>query len=258
MRIGIIGYGNIGETLCGLIKDHLPDAELRVLVRPGRETPWATVTTAEELLVEPKPDLVVECAGHGAVSEVVPKCLNDGVDCVVASVGALSDDVLYNELKSAAERGGSRLILPAGALGGLDLLAALRPGGIERVRYEGRKPPAAWKGSPAEGLVDLDRLSTATPFFQGSARDAARDFPKNANVAAALALAGIGFDRTEVTLIADPQAQGNTHSYWVTAGAAEYEMTIAGKPSPGMARTSAATVYSLLREVLNRAGPIVV
>lgn len=260
MLVGIIGYGNIGRTLARMVQDdpELADVELRALVRPGRDADIPHVDNIKALLAEPRPDLVIECAGHPAVGEFVPACLEAGADTIVASVGALADKALEQSLVSAARTGGARMILPAGAIGGTDLLSALRPSGIKLVTYEGRKPPRAWKGSPAEDACDLDHLREETVFFEGTARQAARDYPKNANVAATLALAGLGLDKTRVLLVADPAAQGNSHKFIVRAGGADFEMLIHGKASPNNLRTSIATVYSLLREIKNRVGPVAV
>ena len=259
LRVGLIGYGSIGAALAQeIVEDPLLDGiALTVLVRPGRDMPLPTVHDTAAL-VAARPDLVIECAGHGAVGALVPDCLAAGIDTVVASIGALADTALHERLIATARDSGARLILPAGAIGGIDLLAALRPSDISSVTYEGRKPPAAWAGSPAEQACDLTRLTSATVFFEGSAREAALAYPKNANVAATLALAGTGFDDTRVQLIADPAAAGNTHSYTVTSGGADYRIEIIGKPSPRNPRTSMATVYSLWREVANRAGPVAI
>lgn len=256
MQIALIGYGNIGATLARLTAADaaLAAVSFRALLRLGRTADIAHTDDLDALLGL-RPDLVIECAGHGAVAAHVARCLAAGIDTIVTSVGALADDALHTRLLDAARQGKARLILPAGAIGGIDLLAALQPSGITAVSYEGRKPPAAWKGSPAERATDLDTLTNATTFFDGSARQAAADYPKNANVAATLALAGIGMDATRVQLIADPKATGNTHSYTVTAGGADMAVTITGKASPDNPRTSVATVYSLLREVRNRVGP---
>jgi len=150
------------------------------------------------------------------------------------------------------------MILPAGAVGGIDLLSALRPSGIKSLRYTGRKPPMAWTGTPAEGLLDLPSLTEPAVFFTGTARDAARLYPKNANVAATLALAGPGFEGTEVQLVADPTITRNVHEVAVTAGAGDFHIRIEGKPAPDNPKTSLATVYSLAREVLNRSREVAI
>jgi aspartate dehydrogenase len=273
MRLGIVGQGAIGQALVGLLAARLdrPLAARVLLVRPRQlaETEarlaGLDALAAERMAVaEPaallaaRPDLVVECAGHGAVEAAVAPALAAGIDCVVASVGALADPGLHARLVEAAASGGARLALSAGAVGGIDLLAALRTAGLTRVAYTGRKPPAAWRGTKAEAAVDLAALEAATIFFEGDAQAAARDYPKNANVAATVALAGLGFAATEVRLVADPAAAGNVHEIEVEAAAARFAIRIEGLPSPDNPRTSASTMHALAREVLNRIGPVAV
>ncbi|MDF1716991.1 MAG: aspartate dehydrogenase [Antarcticimicrobium sp.] len=267
MRLGLIGYGNIATTLLGLLeRTGLHPAHLSVLARPGNApavrarlaadaaalTRSATVVEDAAGLLRTAPDLVVECASHSAVAAHLPAILRAGVDVVQVSVGAMSDAALEADLRAAATEGGARIVLPAGAVGGIDLLAALAPAGGLEVIYRGSKPPRAWAGTPAEAVLDLDGLTERRVFFQGSAREAARDYPKNANVAATLALAGAGFEVTRVELIADPSAPGNVHSYEVRSPVANYRMEIENLPSAGNAKTSVSTVYSVLREVRNR------
>ena len=256
MHLGLIGFGNIGQGLLRVLaQEGATPARLTLLLRPGpdRALPGgAAVVHDAAALGAAGPDLVIECAGQGAVIAHVPTCLGAGCDTVVSSIGALADDALYADLRAAAKAGGARLILPAGAVGGIDLLAALRPSGITRLRYTGRKPPLAWAGTPAESALDLAALDAPAVFYTGTARAAARDYPKNANVAATLALAGPGFDATEVKLVADPTVTRNVHEVQVTAGAADFTIRIEGHPSPDNPKTSQATIYSLVREVLNR------
>ncbi len=261
-RVALIGFGAIGQTL----HRHLAAAGApiaAVLLRPGRSRPdelpaAATVVNAIGELLSLKPDLIVECAGHGAVDAHAETVLNTGVDLVVASVGALADEARFVRLRNAAERGGAALLIPAGAVGGLDLLAAARVAGLTRVTYTSRKPPKAWKGTPAERLVDLDGLTEATTFYTGEAGTAARDYPQNANVAAAVALAGVGFSATEVRLVADPAAPGNIHRIEAEGTFGRTEIDIAGRPLPDNPKTSMLAALSLVRAVLNRDAAIVV
>ena len=255
MHLGLIGYGNIARTLSEVLaREGAALSALTVLVRPTQAgvVPGARVVTDGADLIAARPDLVIECAGHSAVAGVVVPALRAGIESVIVSIGALADAELYAQVQAAARDGGTRVVLPAGAIGGVDLLSALRPSRITSVVYTSRKPPMAWRGTPAETLLDLPALTDASTFFTGNARDAALQYPKNANVAATLALAGLGFDETQVRMIADPQATRNIHEYSVTAGAADYTMRIQGNPSPDNPKTSVATVYSVAREVLNR------
>ncbi|SMH38206.1 aspartate dehydrogenase [Maritimibacter sp. HL-12] len=270
MHLGLIGYGNIGETLMDFLA--WPDApevgRVTVLVRAGRGGATATALAGHQLpvevvedtdaLVAARPDLVVEAAGHSGVSAHVPACLEAGIEVVVVSVGALADDTLAARLDAAARKGGARYILPAGAVGGIDLVSALAAAGEVNLTYRGTKPPAAWAGTPAEQALDLAGLSAAETFFTGTAREAATAYPKNANVAATLALAGPGLDATRVELVADPAAPGNLHGYELVSPAARVRVDIENLPSAGNVKTSVATIYSVLREIRNRVGPRVI
>ena len=124
--------------------------------------------------------------------------------------------------------------------------------------YRSRKPPAAWRGSPAEDLCDLAGLSEPTTFFSGNARTAARDNPNNANVAATVALAGVGFEATRVELCADPGATGNIHEIDASGAAGDFRLELLGHPAPGNPRTSKLTAMSVVRVLANQAGPIVI
>lgn len=270
MRLGLIGYGTIATTLIDLMRQTLaPVDHLAVLCRPGREAEVraaladaparaTSVVTDAAGLIKAGCDLVVECAGHSAVSSHISDVLRAGVDVVVVSVGALADVGLHDDLIAAAQQGGARLILPAGAVGGIDLLAALGASGDVAVTYRGVKPPAAWVGTAAEDSIDLATLTQAATFFTGTAREAAQTYPKNANVAATLALAGAGFETTRVELVADPAAPGNVHQYSVTSKLTRVTMRIENQPSGGNVKTSVTTVWSVLREIRNRLGPVAI
>jgi aspartate dehydrogenase len=264
MHLGLIGYGNIARALLGVLaREGAGPARLSVLCRAVSagavrasvaqdfHGPCDVVTDCGSLIAA-RPDLVVECAGQSAVAAHVPAVLRAGIETVIVSIGALADPALLAAVEAAAQAGGARVVLPGGAMGGIDLLSALRPSGITSVVYTGRKPPLAWSGTPAEALLELSALTEPATFFTGNARDAATLYPKNANVAATLALAGIGFEATQVRLVADPGVRRNIHDVAVTAGAADYTIRIEGHPSPDNPKTSATTALSVAREVMNR------
>lgn len=250
MHIALIGFGSIGRELYARFAES-EGVTLSALTRSPiiDAPPELQQVHSLNALLDGHPDLVVECAGQGAVREFGSSVLETGTPLLIASVGALSDPTLENELQGAATSGRTRLILPSGAIGGLDLLRAVSADGDTTVSYIGTKPPAAWKGTAAEDRVNLDTLEQPSEFFSGGGREAVRSFPKNANVVAALALAGPGFDRVKVSLVADPTVSGNSHRYQVTSPACSYDMTIIGAPSSGNAKTSLTTVLSIADEI---------
>ncbi|MFL6565053.1 MAG: aspartate dehydrogenase domain-containing protein, partial [Burkholderiales bacterium] len=147
---------------------------------------------------------------------------------------------------------------PAGAVGALDLLAAVRNEGIERVVLRSIKPPLAWLGTAGEKAVDLSAVREAVCLFKGNAREAASTYPMNANVAAAVALAGVGFERTAVELVADPHAGGNRNEILAEGAFGRFEIRMLGKTRPEAPRTSISAPLSIVRGVLNRGAGIVV
>ena len=161
-------------------------------------------------------------------------------------------------MQQAASDGGARLHLASGAIGALDCLRAARIGGLQSVTYIGRKPPRSWRGSPAEDKLDLDKLTTdAETHFDGSARIAATEYPKNANVAAAVALAGIGFDDTRVVLIADPAVNENIHEIQATGEFGSFSFEIRGHSLPDNPRSSALAAMSVVNKLEEESQSIV-
>ena len=200
--------------------------------------------------------MIAECAGHPGLEEHGPEVLGAGCPMVTVSLGALADAALADRLDAAARAGGTRLHLATGAIGALDALAAARQGGLDRVMYTGRKPPAGWRGSLAEEVLDLDAVETPTTHFRGTAREAALAYPKNANVAAAVALAGPGFEATRVELIADPGIDANIHGIHAEGSFGSFSFRIAGRSLPGNPRSSALAALSVLARLDNLARPV--
>ena len=263
-HVAIIGFGAIGRALVQRAVALGGLGIASVVVRPARITEVQAQLDQLGLkaraidAVPADATLALECAGHEALHAHVLPALARGIECAVLSVGALSEAGLPEKLEAAARSGNTRLTLLAGAIGGIDALAAARLAGLTEVIYTGRKPPPGWKGSPAEAIVNLDTLGTATPIFEGSARDAARLYPKNANVAATLSLAGVGLDATRVRLIADPAMTENIHEIEARGAFGEMKLTMRGKPLADNPKTSALTVLSALRFLANRAGALAV
>lgn len=261
MRLGVIGHGAVATLALDILGRNLgaPLEALICLARPqsaGKANIWASryknllaldiiVTTSLEAFLAARPDVVAEAAGHSALAEAGTPVLAAGVNLIVNSAGALSDDVLRSELEGAARLSGAWLIVSPGAVGGLDILAAARLSGLSEVRYTSRKPPLAWRGTRADDLVNLADLFREVVFFEGSARDAARLFPQNANVAATIALAGAGMDETHVRLVADPKISCNQHKIEIASTCADISICIEGHPTLANPKTSATTGYAL-------------
>lgn len=258
-RVILVGCGAMGREVLVQLRDDVAARVVGIIV-PAADVdavrgqvqalaPHAEVQSGVDLAAAP--DLLVECAGHAAIVQHVLPALAAGVPAIVASIGALHDAALMAQLTEAATRGGTQVQLVAGAIGGIDALSAARLGGLTRVQYVGRKPPQSWRGTPAEALFDLDAVSAPVTLFEGSAREAARLYPKNANVAATVSLAGLGLDATQATLIADPTVSRNVHRLVAEGAFGRLDLTIENEPLAANPKTSALTVFSIVRAIHN-------
>ncbi|WP_262334905.1 aspartate dehydrogenase, partial [Bordetella pertussis] len=194
-------------------------------------------------------DHQVGTPGQQAIAEHAEGCLTAGLDMIICSAGALADDALRARLIAAAEAGGARIRVPAGAIAGLDYLQAVAGRDDAEVVYESRKPVAAWRAELPGMGIDPDTLAESRTLFSGPAREAALRFPKNLNVAATLALAGIGMTRTRVEVVVDPQARGNQHRIQVRSPLGEMQIELVNAPSPANPKTSWLVAQSVLATI---------
>ena len=260
-KLTLIGYGAIGRSLYARLQGHAGVLVDSIVVPQASVAQvQAAVGDAVKVVSEVPDDtyLLLECAGHAALTSHVLQALERGIECADLSVGALSETGLPEKLADAARRGGAQIHLLSGAIGGIDAISAARLAGLHSVTYTGRKPPQGWRGTPAEHVVDLDKLTAPAVILEASAREAARLYPKNANVAATISLAGLGLDATRVRLIADPTVTENVHEIDVRGEFGEMHLTMRGKPLADNPKTSALTVLSALRFLDNRTGAMTI
>lgn len=224
-----------------------------VLLRPGRSRPEEL---PEECAVAHNPaDLlhfgiaqVFECAGHDAVTEHVATLLRGGCPVSIISAGILATPGVAEDLATAAAEGEVRLSVLSGALAGLEALSAARFGGLDEVIHTIVKPRAAWRETIAETLIPEHPLSTAFEFFRGSARSAAQQYPKNANATAAVAMAGLGLDRT-LTVMEAADTQTNVHRLHANGRFGVLDIEIAGTPVHSNSKTSLLAALSVARAI---------
>lgn len=257
MRVGLIGLGAIGRAVVRLIaaeaagEVEVVGALVRDPARPRREGGFPIVGSADDLL-SLEPDVVIEAGGHAALATHGPAILRSGRDLVAVSVGALAEPGTYDAL-IAATCGGGRIVVASGAIGALDAISSATLGGLERVTHTTRKPPRSLLDR-----AEADALTEAREIFRGSAREGALRFPESINVAAAVSLAGIGLDRTEVCVIADPAVTRNHHEVVAEGAFGKLRFIIENIPSDDNPRTGRLVAASVVRTLLRRRAGLVV
>ncbi|MDJ0389432.1 aspartate dehydrogenase [Roseomonas sp. E05] len=257
MRVAIAGFGAIGGRVAAALDEGIPGFELVAVAAQdkgkaarrmeGLRHPVPVLDIAE---LEPLADLVIECAPAALLPAIAEPFLRAAKSVVVLSVGAL---LAQEHLVALARQHGGQIIVPTGALLGLDAVAAAAEGQIESVRMVTRKPVRGLVGAPylVEHNIRIEDIREPMRVFQGTAREAAKGFPANLNVAVALSLAGIGPDRTMLEIWADPDLQRNTHRIEVEADSARFSMSIEGIPSenPKTGRITPLSVIACLRKM---------
>lgn len=267
MRIGLLGGGTIARlVLDGLRHKELPGASVVALCGRGPASRGVALArefgvlyvTGREALLAARPDAVLEAASHEAVREHLVPLLESGVSVIVLSAGALFDDALRTRAEEAARSTGARLYVPSGGIGGLDALKGACAAGVDEVTIQVAKPPVAWEGIPyVQALgVNLAGIAGATVLFEGPAREGVPHFPQNVNIAAVLALAGVGFDRTRLRVLADPALERNTHTIRVAGRSGRFEVVLENVPTPENPKTSWLACYSALAALREFGSPV--
>jgi len=257
LRVALLGGGTIGR----LVLEHgrrVGLSGIEIVGVAGRGPASRGVALAAEFglkyapdraaLLALQPQLVLEAASHDAVREHLVELLRRGVGVVVLSAGALGDDVLRREAAAAAEASGALMYVPSGGIGGLDALKTACLAGVDEASIQVAKPPAAWKGIRyvEEKGFALDGLRSALTLFEGPARDGVPHFPQNVNIAAVLALGGIGLDRTRLKVVADPGLTLNTHTIRVRGNSGTFTVVLENVPAPENPKTSSLACYSAI------------
>jgi len=256
-RVGVAVLGTVGKSIAKALDEGIPGIELVAVaardVKAAAE--WATSLRCRPVVASFGEmaeicDVVIECAPAHLLPEIAAPALKLGKQVVVLSCGALLDN---DELIEIAREHGGQIVIPTGALLGLDAVSAAAEGRIMSVNMVTRKPVKGLLGAPylAEQGIVLDQIAEKTRIFSGTAREAAKGFPANLNVVVALSLAGIGPDKTKLEIWADPDITRNMHTITVESDAALLSMSIENIPTqnPRTGRITAQSVLALLRKM---------
>ncbi len=262
LRIAIAGLGAIGSGMVAEIARNEPGIAIAAV--SARDTDKARATLLNHRVNAPilplnelpqTADIVVECLPAASFDAIADETLAAGKGLMVLSVGQLAR---REDLIPAFRAAGQRLIVPTGAILGLDVVRALARGGIASARIVTRKSPKSLVGAPylAANGIDPAAIDRPTLIFSGPTREAIKGFPANVNVAVALSLAGIGVDRTVCEIWADPVETANVHTIEVETGGTSVSMTIRGRPDPKNPRTSQMTALSAVDALRRLIDPV--
>ena len=252
MRVGLIGLGTIAHGVLELLEpsDGI-DIVGAIVAHPEKSRPAGSVRTCRsvEELLSYQPEVVAEMGGHAALRCHGPGVLRAGIDLLMLSVGALADPEVERALVDAANVGNSQAIVVSGGIGALDAIASAREGGLDRVTHTTRKPARTLLGHDVDEPQEL---------FAGSARQGVLKFPESINVAAAVSLAGLGLDATEVRVIADPRVEHNHHEVVAEGAFGRIRFEITNVPTVENPRTGRLVAMSVVHALRMRTARLVI
>jgi aspartate dehydrogenase len=256
LRVAVAGLGSIGIKLVQALDLGIDGFVLAAVSAQNPEKHRAFLATLKKApavlpieALSDVADIVIECAPSHLLGGIVAPFLSKGKTAIILSAGALLE---HDELVQLAKQNGGQIVVPTGALIGLDAVTAAAEGKIASVRMITRKPVKGLLGAPylVENNIDIARITQPIKIFEGSAREAAKGFPANLNVAVALSLAGVGPDRTRLEIWADPALTRNVHRIEVESDSAGFSMSIENIPSenPKTGMITALSVIAYLRK----------
>jgi len=264
VRVVFVGWGAIGSRVGDLLAKRKAPVEIMGVATVDTPAARAAIPPGIPFIAAPaeladiKPDLVVEAAGRRAIDQWAPAALRYAKAMIIASTSAFCDDTLLPHLATIAEQHGSRILIPSGAIGAIDAIASAAVLGLDAATHRIVKPPAAWIGTPAEKLFDAATLTGPQVFYEGTACEAARAYPQNANATVVTSLAGIGIDRTRVQLIVDPTVTINEHRITVRGAFGELDIVLRNHPLATNPKSSELTALSLVRLIEQQGRTVVI
>jgi aspartate dehydrogenase len=264
VNICVIGCGAIGTTIARAVE---PMSEINIVYLTDRSKECATRLQEKMTKVRYVPDivpilndikLVVEAASQDAARYYVPLALSAGVDVLIMSVGVFRDEEFQKDAFRLAKRKSAKIYIPSGAIGGIDALGAASLEQIDEVTLTTTKPPSAFGPNPyleSKGIV-ASELRERTELFYGTAREAVKHFPQNINVAATISIAGIGFEKTRIRIMCDPQVQTNEHHLKAKGKFGELDVVTRNVPSPRNPKTSYLAALSAISAIRKITGTV--
>ncbi|PZQ45410.1 MAG: aspartate dehydrogenase [Micavibrio aeruginosavorus] len=247
-KVGIAGVGALGSIVA---KAFPMDGYVLHAVSDKNHVMDGVIPNVDFAVLARECDVIVECLPAAAAKDLAEIVLSEGKTLILISACAL---VLYPELSTSVEKSSGGIIVPSGALSGLDAVLGMKEQSIKESKIISSKPPAGFKNAPyiLEKNINLDDIKTRVMIFSGNVFEAAKAFPANVNVAASLALAGIGPEKTQVEVWADPDAKSNSHEIIVTGAGSIVRSKIENVPDPANPKSSQQAAYSIIAALKKR------
>jgi len=268
MRVGVLGFGTVGYVVVrALLAGSVPNCQLSIVLdkdsqlvseaRKSHERHDVTFTTDADKLFSANLDLIVEVASHSAVRMYARRSLESNVDFLVASVGALSDQALFDKLSQTVQTHNSRLLLISGALPAVDWMRSASLHGSSEVMIIQSKPTASWVETSATDIADISSFNEKTCFYEGTARNVSKRFPKSSNIVAMLGISTVGLDNAFVRLVCDPTS--NSMKTFVEFKSQVGDLTTEWSSSPSSANTSTSidVPYTVIKSLHNLSSNVV-